>query len=253
MHFVLKKYTADLHLHTCLSPCADLCNTPKRFIEKAKALGIQIIGICDHNSAENVSAALRYAEKYCSGEILVVPGIEITTREEIHILGLFAELLQVLEMQAFVYARLSGVNKPEVFGDQIVVNEDEEVLGFNERFLAGAVDASMEEVIVRIHKLEGLAIAAHIDRPSFSVISQLGFVPAGAGFDALEVSPLISLQEAKSKFPELREYTFVTFSDAHQLDWIGTRVTNFLINEPSLAEIKLALAQQDERRVLLTD
>lgn len=251
MEFALKRYKADLHLHTCLSPCADIWNTPKRLIEKAKEGGIHIIGICDHNSAENVASALRYAEKYCPREVTVVPGMEITTAEEIHLLGLFDNLSQALEMQSFVYARLTGKNDPEVFGEQIIVNEDEEVLGFNDLLLSSAVSASLEEVIDRIHLLGGIAVAAHVDRPSFSVISQLGVFPEGAKFDAVEISSAISLEEARQKFPEIERFPVITSSDAHYLHWIGNAATEFLLAKPGLNEISLALKQKDGRRILM--
>ena len=238
-------------MHTCLSPCADIWNTPKRLIEKAREQGIHIIGISDHNAAENVAPALRYAEKYGSGEITVIPGMEITTAEEIHILGLFGDLEQVLEMQSFVYARLSGKNEPEVFGEQIIVNEDEEVLGFNEHLLSGAISASLEEVIERIHSLGGVAIAAHVDRPSFSVISQLGFIPESARFDAVELSSSTTPKEARRRFPEIVRYPVISSSDAHYLHWIGNATTEFLLAQPGLDEIVLALKQKDGRRILM--
>ncbi len=242
---MLRSFQADLHVHTCLSPCADINMSPAAIVKRAQSLGVDILGICDHNSAENVLAAVAAARGH---GLHVLPGMELTSAEEVHILALFdkPELAQAL--QEIVYRHLPGKNDEEIFGMQVLANADDEVLGFNQKLLIGATTLGVDEIVKNIHSLQGLAIAAHIDRESFSLISQLGFVPDNLPLDALEISPAISPEEALRRYaPAL---PLVQSSDAHQQDEIGRRRTVFLIEEASIAEIKKALQQQEGRRIV---
>ncbi len=244
---MLKSYKADLHIHTCLSPCGDLKMTPQKIINQVLSNKIGIIAICDHNTAENVSALINAAKDKI---VVVLPGMEICSREEIHILALFENLESAFEMQAKVYEKLHGKNNPDVFGLQVVGNEFDEVLGFNDKLLIGAVDLSIEEIVNRVHKLGGLAIASHIDRESYSVISQLGFIPENLKFDALEISPKMKVDEARNKFPEYKDITFIQNSDAHFIDDVGKYFTEFLLAEPTLNEIRKALKNENGRKIM---
>ena len=156
-----------------------------------------MIGICDHNSAENVACAKKVGEKE---GLTVIGGIEVTSQEEVHILALFSEDRDLFELADLIYENLPGINDERVFGEQIVVNEDDEVLGFNKRLLIGATVLPLRQIVDRIHSLSGLAIAPHIDRESFGIIGQLGFIPDGLELDGLEVSPGLSLKRAQLKF-----------------------------------------------------
>ena len=244
---MLKQFRADLHIHTCLSPCGDLKMTPQKIVQQAVNKKLNIIAICDHNSTENVSAVAKVAE---GKNITIIPGMEVCTQEEIHMLALFENIEAAFEMQAKVYDKLQGKNNPEVFGMQVIGNEFDEVLGFNERLLIGAVDMSIEEVVNGIHKLNGLAIASHIDRESYSVIGQLGFIPETLRFDALEISLNISIEEAQKRFSEYQTYTFIQNSDAHVIEDIGKCTTEFLMERLSFDEIKKALRNNDGRKVM---
>jgi len=145
----MKEFKADMHIHTCLSPCADLEMSPRNIIKEAKKKGLDIIGICDHNSAENFPAM----EKSANIEgIKAIGGIEITSREEVHILGLFGNERDLFFMQEAVYSNLHGVNDEKRYGLQVVVNENDEVLGFNNKLLIGATEMSVEEVVDLIHQ-----------------------------------------------------------------------------------------------------
>jgi PHP family Zn ribbon phosphoesterase len=242
---MLKTLKADLHMHTCLSPCADLQMSPMAIAEQAKIKEIDILGICDHNSAENVPALIKAAKKF---EINVLPGIEVTSQEEVHILALFDELESALKLQDLIYDNLPGENDQEAFGMQVVVNEKGEVLRFNQKLLIGASTLTVEEVVQAIHSLNGLAIASHIDREGFSITSQLGFIPDNLGLDALEISPNTTFSDAAKKFqPSL---PLVCFSDAHYLEDIGKGFTSFYIEEGSTEEIKKALSNKDGRKII---
>ncbi len=246
---MLKTFRADLHIHTCLSPCGDLEMTPSAIVKEAKRRGLDIIGICDHNSAENIMATQRAGQKE---GITVIAGIEVTSAEEVHILALFNDSAKAIQLQTIVYEHLlPGVNNEATFGEQVVVNEDDEVLEFNQRLLIGATSLSLQKVVASIHSLSGLAMAAHIDRQAFGIIGQLGFVPADSGLDGMEVSPRISCQEARVKFPQANNFGLVTFSDAHYLQDIGKAFTQFLIKEPVLEEIYKALKNKDGRQIIL--
>ncbi len=244
---MLKVYRADLHIHTCLSPCGDLKMTPQKIVQQAVNKKLNIIAICDHNSTENVSAVAKVAK---GKNITVISGMEVCTKEEIHMLALFENIEAAFEMQAKVYDKLQGKNNPEVFGMQVIGNEFDEVLGFNERLLIGAVDMSIEEVVNKVHKLNGLTIASHIDRESYSVIGQLGFIPETLRFDALEISPNISIEEARKRFSKYQTYTFIQTSDAHFIDDVGKCTIEFLIDRPSFDEIKKAFRNNDGRKIM---
>jgi len=243
-------FKADLHIHTCLSPCAELNMGPKTIVEKALQRGLDVIGISDHNSSENVPAVMRAAR---DKNLTVLPGMEVTSKEEVHILAVFDSVDRALELQEIVYEHLPGENDTEAFGLQVVVNEDHDVLGFNKRLLAGATELSVEQVVDSISGLEGLAIAAHVDRETFGIIGQLGFVPGELRLNALELSRNTTLWQARRRFPEYAGYAFVRSSDAHSAKDIGQVWTSLLLCEPSAREIKMAFRGEDGRRVLPED
>jgi len=238
----VKTFKADLHIHTCLSPCADLDMTPKAIVEKSLGLGLDIVAICDHNSAENVEAVVRAGvqQKLC-----VLPGLEINSREEVHILAIFENAEKALHMQDTVYRHLKGTNRPEFFGDQVVVNEFDEVEGFNNRLLIGAVDLGLQEIVSEVHRQRGLTIASHVNRPSFSIISQLGFIPPDLELDGLEVTQDTGQLDRST----MGKLPLVTSSDAHFLHDVGRAYTPFFLESPNLEEIRLALFGKSGRKV----
>jgi len=244
---MLKTYTCNLHVHTCLSPCGDLDMHPSAIVHEAVAQQIDIIAICDHNTSENVG----YVAKAAQGTgLTVIGGMEVTSREEVHIIALFEDLEALSRLEEYVFAHLDGLNDENAFGMQVIVNEIGEVEGFNERLLIGATSIPLEDVVGKVHELQGLAIAAHIDRPSFSVISQLGFVPDHVPFDALEISARLDVAQARIRFPELSRYPFITSSDAHFIeDLSSAATTKMCLEEASFAEIAMALRKENGRYV----
>jgi PHP family Zn ribbon phosphoesterase len=245
---VLKKFKADLHIHSCLSPCSDWAMSPKKIIQKCLEVGLDLIALCDHNSAENAGATMREGKKQ---GLQVLPGLEVCSREEVHILALFDELDPALKMQAHVYANLPGENNSEVFGFQVVANEEDEVMGENPRLLIGATRLSLHDIVDKTHVLGGINISCHIDRPAYGIINQLGFIPEDLNLDGLEVSGRIKLAEAAQTIPGIGKFSCVTASDAHYLDDIGKACTVFQLAAPTLAEIRLALLGKDGRRILI--
>jgi len=241
---------ADLHLHTCLSPCGDFDVTPAAVVARAAELGLGLIAICDHNSAENVAAAREAARRLGRGAPHVLAGLEITTAEEVHVLGLFDDLPAALTMQAMVFDHLQKEpNDPDIFGLQIVANADDEVEYFNPRLLIGATDLAVSEVARRVHALGGLLVAAHIDRPSYSLVGQLGLIPPDLPLDAVEISRASDPAQAQRWLMGAR-LPVIASSDAHFLRDVGAAWTELELARPCLAELALALAGQGERRVL---
>ncbi len=242
----MKKYSADLHIHTCLSPCADIEMSPLAIVNKAVENGLDIIAITDHNSAENVTAAQNASK---NKDITVLAGMEITSSEEAHILALFDNAGSAMKLQDIIYKNLlPGENDEKRFGEQVVVNEKDEVLGFNKRILIGATTLSSREIINTIHSLGGLSIASHIDKEAFSIISQLGFISEDMEFDALEFSPNIDRGNAEESFRIYRSFTWLSSSDAHYLRDINRRKTFFLMDGPTVEEMALALKNMDGRK-----
>ena len=242
----MRTFRADLHLHTCLSPCAEIRMSPRNIAAGARRKELDLIGICDHNSAENAAAVAEAAGRL---GIRALPGLEITSREEVHILALFDEVDSALSLQERVYAALAGENDPEASSAcRSSPAPDDEVLGFNDRFLAGATALSLGEVVGAVHSLGGLALAAHADRPGFGIIGQLGFIPESLPLDAVEISPQGSLLEGRRAFgPNL---AVISSSDAHSLDEIGRATTAFWLNDATAEEIGWALKGRHDRRVL---
>jgi len=242
---MLKVFKADLHIHTCLSPCADLEMSPLGIAQQARQRAIDILGICDHNSAENVPAIQEAAARF---QINVLPGMEVTSQEEVHILALFDELEKALKLQEIIYKNLPGENDENAFGLQVVVNEEGEILGFNKRLLIGASTLTVEEIVEIIHSLDGIAIASHIDREGFSILGQLGFIPENLKLDAVEISPLISFEEALNKFNP--QFPITSSSDAHFLRDIGYSTTSFFLEAGTVEEIKRAFLNEEGRKII---
>lgn len=235
----MKEWRADLHVHTCLSPCAEPEMMPTAIVRQASTVGLNVLGICDHNSTENVAAVTRAGMRE---SIAVMPGIEITSREEVHILGLFKTEKELEGVQSVVYQNLPGENDESAFGPQTIVDERDGVVGANARLLIGATDLALEKVVGLIHDFGGLAIASHIDRQRFGIIGQLGFIPEGLELDAVEVSPDASIQDWD-------DFPVITSSDAHSLKDIGRSSTTFFAEEASVEEMGKALRKEDGRRI----
>jgi len=241
-------YTADLHLHTVLSPCAEIEMIPPLIIQQAVRLGLRLLAVTDHNSVENAAAMIEAG----AGEgITVLPGMELQTREEVHLICLFDRLEQALQWQARVYACLPALkNNEEVFGSQLVVDAQGNFIAFQERFLLASTTFSVEDAVHEVGDLGGMVIPAHVDRPAFSLLSNLGFIPPALAVPALELSIRTTPAEGRRRFPQVCQWPLICDGDAHRLDEMQNR-TLFKIERPTIAELRLAFAGQDGRKVLL--
>ncbi len=224
----------DLHNHSCLSPCGSLELSPARLTEEAAARGIGMLALTDHNAGDNLPAF-----DICCRRRGIVPvyGMEVTGREEAHLLCLFGELKRAVRFAYEIYENLQTIpNNPDLMGDQIIVDEDENILGELDKHLAGgAVDFSIDELADMVHEREGLFIPAHIDRPAFSIKSQLGFLPDG-DYDAVEVMHRpCGLNGGR--------YIEITGSDAHYPENVGQRAFELPLKRPDFQGLKEALAR----------
>lgn len=206
-----------------------------------------MIAICDHNSSRNTSATRRAAGN--SG-LTVIPGMEITSSEEVHILGLFPSDEHAEAVQEEIYGRLIGENREEAFGYQVVVDEYDQVEDLDRRLLISATTLSAERVVNLIHDFGGLAIASHVDRQGFGIFSQLGFIPPGLRLDALEISKRTDEETVRKRFPQCKDYTLITSSDAHYVNDIGSAVTVAEMAEPTFDELGKALKNLEGRKIL---
>jgi predicted metal-dependent phosphoesterase TrpH len=221
--------------------------SPKKIVQKSIEQQLDLIAICDHNTAENVAATMREGNRQ---GIAVLPGMEICSREEVHMVTLFNNVDDALKMQQYIYKHLSGKNQPEVFGHQVIADELDQVLGENTRLLIGATQLSLIQIVEKAHHLGAICISSHVDRPSYSLIGQLGFIPEDLHIDAVEVSFRVPLEKAHTQVPGIGNYPCVTSSDAHFLHDIGKVWTEFKLAAPSLDELVLALGGIDGRRIL---
>ncbi|HOT22869.1 MAG TPA: PHP domain-containing protein [Thermoleophilia bacterium] len=238
---------ADLHVHTALSPCADDAMTPPAIVAGALAEGLAMIAICDHNSARNVAAVQAAAD----ARLTVVAGMEITSVEECHVLGLFPHAAAAETAGAEVTALLpeAGDGYIEFFGEQHVLDAHGDIVARETRALATATPLGVTACVDLVHRHGGLAVAAHVDRPSFSVISQLGVFPRDARFDAVEVSRHVaSGSEAEARFRAFG-LPVVRSSDGHYLSDLGAAGTRLTVAEATFAELTLALRADGGRGV----
>lgn len=245
----MKSFRADLHIHTVLSPCGDLDMSPVKIIDLVKLQNIDIIAVTDHNATHHGPLMRKLAEPL---GIKVLFGAEVTSKEEAHLLCLFEDEEQRVAFQKFIDLNLPPIpNKPETFGFQVVVNEADEILQEIEYLLISALTVGVNQIEHEVHRLGGLFIPAHVDRPRYSLTSQLGFIPSDLNFDALELTRNTSTEVFLTNNRYLKQQRFVRNSDAHYLNDIGKQTTIFNIEEPTLSEIKMALWGLNGRSVEL--
>lgn len=234
----------DLHIHTCLSPCAQSDMLPTTIIKQARDKNVDVVGICDHNSAENVLAVRKAGEKE---GVQVLGGMEISSSEEVHILAFFDDDGALLEMQNIVYENLFGENDEKYFGEQLIVDEYDKIIGSTNKLLIGSTSLGIDRIVELVHSLGGLAVASHVDRDSFSIIAQLGFIPKELPLDALELSWRCELSEVNNY--ESYGLPLVKSSDAHFLSDIGKAVTTFSLSASSFSEVAMAFQNVEGRTV----
>jgi len=225
--------TADFHNHSCLSPCGSLELSPAVLVDRSVRRGVRFLALSDHNSARNTPAFEALAP---SAGLVPLCGLEVTTQEELHCLCLFRNSSDALAFGSLIEDRLLKVpNRPEKWGDQVVVDARENVLDEVPYWLGTATNLPLTELGDWCLAAGGMFIPAHIDRPSQSILSQLGYVP-DLGYSALEV-------RQGTAGLDVRGRTLVKGSDAHYPDDVGTRTCRVEVESPDFDSLRVALAQ----------
>ena len=223
-------YTYDLHVHSCLSPCADNDNTPNNLAGMAALNGIRIMALTDHNSCKNCPAFFEGAKRY---GIVPVPGMELTTAEEIHLVCLFPTLEDAMGYDEEIGTRRVRIpNRKEIFGDQLILNGEDEPVGEETDLLPNATTVSLEEASGIVSRYHGVCYPAHIDREANGIIAILGAFPDVPFFPAFE------LHDPAKEFSYRKEFSLegrreVISSDAHYLQDLREENASILIpDEP---------------------
>jgi 3',5'-nucleoside bisphosphate phosphatase len=221
----------DLHNHSCLSPCGSNEMTPGMLAFEAMEKGIEILGLSDHNCGRNLPAFCSACET-CG--IVPIMGIEVNTIEDVHVLGLFGNLDDAMDFSRFIEFLLPDIpNRPDLFGEQLIVNEEEEVTGVFPKNLIGTCGISFSDLVEEVISRDGLIIPAHIDRYAFSVKASLGFLP-DMHYSAVEVLKVPPEMEVLNN-------TVIQGSDAHYLKEVGRRSCRLDLEELSFEGLKEGL------------
>lgn len=221
--------------------------TPHHIVMRAAEFGIGAVAITDHNASANALAAVKAGERY---GVKVFPGMEVECLEEAHIVVLFDTLKQLNAWQQLVDGKMNGLtNNAEKFGGQFVVDDDDNFIREEERLLLAPLRMTAAEVVREVERLGGMSIAAHIDRPSYSIVGQLGFIEPDFGFAAAEISAAGWRASKQSKLQRVAGYLpFVTDSDAHNImDFVQGPKNLITVEELTIAELKLALTNSSGR------
>lgn len=240
----LKRIRADLHVHTVVSPCASVEMIPPLIVRHAVNEGINWIAITDHNSTANIEAVIRAAK---GSDLAVIPGVELQTLEEVHVLALFDTLDQARQIQRIIDNHLPGLaNNIDFFGEQFIVDHTGEFIAREDRMLISSLTLGFSELSRIIPDLGGVFIPAHVNRKSNGLFQTLGFISPDDKIDALEISRHISVEDCHLTYPQTRDYPVIQNGDVHNLDdFLGN--TFFHVSEPSVLELRKALKNLDGR------
>ena len=221
----MSKYYYDLHIHSCLSPYSDDDMTPAKIAGMASLNGLKLVALTDHNSAKNCETFFNEAKKY---GIVPVAGMELTTSEDIHAVCLFKTLDGALSFNDFLETMRPKIkNDASVFGNQLIIGENDEIIGTEENILWNASFLSLEQAFCEVKKYGGVCYPAHIDRTSNGIVSTLGQFPNEPKFTAYELNFKQKQEEYENCYPILKSLQCVASSDAHHL-WDINEKGNYL-------------------------
>ena len=225
----MNRYFYDLHIHSCLSPCAEDDATPANISGMAALNGLQIVALTDHNTTRNCPAFFEAARAY---GLIPIAGMELTTSEDVHIICLFPTLDAATAFQKIVDDRRIRIkNKPVIFGNQFVMDAEDTVLAEEEDLLINATTISIEEAAEFAEQCGGIAYPAHIDRTSNGMVSVLGGFPTEPRFTAFELNDAASLLQYQNQYPHLKDMKYIVSSDAHELGAISEAENSFLLED----------------------
>ena len=225
----------DLHLHSCLSPCGDDDMLPSNIVGMATLKGLDVIAVTDHNSCANCPAVMKLADAY---GIIAIPGMEICTSEEVHVVCLFPTLKNAIEFSDFVHTKLTPFpNNEAIFGKQQIVDEDDNIIGNEPLLLINAVDISFDTLFNTVADYNGIIIPAHIDKNANSLISNLGFIPPNSKFTCAEIKHIGYKDKIIEDNPYLKNCRIISNSDAHYLENINEPINFFEVESNSISDI----------------
>lgn len=228
------KIAVDLHIHSCVSPCADMDMTPNNLVTMAYLKGLDAIAVSDHNTAKNLPACKAVAD---ARGILLVPAIEVESREEVHVLCYFTSVEAAVAMGGYVYDFLPDIeNVPAMFGEQTAMNDDDEPIYTERKLLIQATELTIDEIALKCRALGGVPVPAHINRTSNSLIACLGFIPDEPEFTSVEVYRSLPVKT------NVDAYHVIYSSDAHRLEDIFERDNFIGVEEKSVEGIVRYLA-----------
>lgn len=235
----------DLHLHSCLSPCGDNDMTPNNIVGMAKLLGLNIVALTDHNSCKNCPAAVEAGKKQ---GLCVVPGMELCTAEEIHMVCLFPDLLCALRFDREIACHIMPVkNRPDIYGEQLILDENDGITGTMETLLITAADIPLSGLSALVDRFGGICFPAHIDRDSYSVLSVLGEIPPEESYSAVEITAQGDVEALKKRHPILNGKILLKDSDAHYLENMEQACAWIDLPELSAAALVQALKAGTEK------
>ncbi len=220
----MNRYYYDLHVHSCLSPCGDNDNTPNNLAGMAAIKGLQVLALTDHNTCGNCPAFYVACKKQ---GIIPIAGMELTTAEDIHMVCLFPTLEEAMAFHETVQEhRIKIPNRPDIFGEQWILDEEDNPLGTEGYLLLNATDLSLEQAVSTVRGMNGLIYPAHIDRDSNGIVATLGFFPDSPTFSCVEYKEKETKADLEDRFPILKGKPVVVSSDAHYL-WDINEAENF--------------------------
>ena len=225
----MNKYYYDLHVHSCLSPCGDEDMTPNNIAGMAAIKGLNIVALTDHNSCKNCPAFFKACKKQ---GIVPIPGMELTTAEDIHMVCLFDSLEAALEFDKAVDSfRIPIANRPDIFGEQIIMDEEDNIIGRVENLLTNATTLVVDDAYRLAEQYGGVCYPAHIDRQANGIVSVLGTFPESPDFSSAEYHQKEFRSEYEEKFPWLKGKSVVVSSDAHYLWDMNEAENSFMIDD----------------------
>lgn len=245
----VRRWRGDLHIHTALSPCAADDMTPWRLVAAAQVAGLDLLAVTDHNSTRQLRAVIEVAKMAGLG---VFPGMEVQTKEDVHMVCLFDRVEQAEAWGEEVDRHLPFLpNREHTFGHQLLFDTADRLVGREERLLLTATDLGVEQVVHRVRALGGIALPAHVDRQAYGLIYTLGFLPPGLDVPAVEISGREVADVVRERFPQLGDVTLYAASDAHCLEEVGSHPSFFYLEELAMAELEMAFRGQAGRKVVI--
>ena len=234
------RYFYDMHLHSCLSPCGDNDMTPYNLVNMAALSELDFIALTDHNTCKNCPSAMKIAEKI---GITLICGMELCTAEEIHVVCLFPDLESAMAFDECIYPMIPDIpNKPHIFGEQLIMDTDDNIIDIEKKLLITATNISITDVPKLVGRFGGVCYPAHIDKSSYSVLASLGSIPPECNFKAVEISAKGDVAALKSEHELLNRIPLILSSDAHYLEDINPRRAYLELDECTPSAVINALS-----------